>query len=676
MANASPSSHAIKILLVEDSLAEARLLREVLKGTTLRQFDLVHVQRLRAAIEHLNQQVFDVSLLDLTLPDSYGLESLRLLIQCCPSLPIVVLTNTNDDDLALEAVRQGAQDYLVKQHVTGEVLVRSLRYAIERKQISQALQEANNVLELRVQERTQELQHTNDCLKQEIQQRQRIQERLELAQRVCGIGAFEWNIQQNQFTLTAELEALYQQVPGSFGGTYADWINSIHPSDRDRVEQEVQYAIHTQTLLDTEFTTLGGDGAIRWIAARGSVFYDEHGNPLRMLGINTDITDKKQLEAQFLRAQRLESIGTLASGIAHDLNNILTPILAVAQLLPLKLPNLDDHHRRLLKLLEVSGRRGAEIVKQILSFARGTECQRVLLNVGHVLIELETMLQQTLPKSIEIHIDVASDLWLVFGDVTQLQQVLMNLCVNARDAMPHGGHLTLEASNLRVSEQFARKHLDAKTGSYVMIAVSDTGTGIPPEVVDRIFDPFFTTKEVGKGTGLGLSAVIGIVKGHGGFVDVQTKINQGSRFTIYLPATQDIVAQTDVNSAVLEGNSELILVVDDEAAIREVTRTTLESYNYRVITATNGNDAIALYQEHKNEISSILVDMIMPKMDGLTAIPILRQLNPTIPIIVMTGQASKEVMAQVANASIYSFLQKPFTTQELLKTLRQATASL
>jgi PAS domain S-box-containing protein len=656
-------------LLVEDNLPEARLLQELLQGVGVRSFRLDHVKRLAEAIARLQAEAFDAVLLDLTLPDSYGLASLDTLIQQAPSLPVVVLTNTNDDDLAVQAVRHGAQDYLVKRLVTQDMLVRSLRYAIERKQAAEALREANEILELRVRQRTAELETANDRLLQEVQQRQTVQERLELAQQAGKIGSFEWHLPSQQVTWTAELEGLYGLAAGSLGDRAEDWLATLHPEDRPKVEQELQQALSSGRGLETEFRILWPDGSLRWIAVKSSLFHDTAGIPLRLIGIHMDITEKKQLEAQFLWAQRLESLGTLASGIAHDLNNILTPILAVVQLLPLKLPDLTPQTWQMLHTLESSAQRGADLVKQILSFARGVEGKRVNLQVQHLLLEIEKIIQQTLPKSIAIHTDLPNDLWMVVGDATQLHQVFMNLCVNARDAMPQGGTLSITADNLLVDEPYARMHLDARMGPYVVVTISDTGMGIAAEIVHRIFDPFFTTKAVGQGTGLGLSAVLGIVKSHGGFVEVHSQVNQGSQFKVYLPAQRSVQLQTSPTLDPLMGDQEWILVVDDEASICEITKVTLETHNYQVLTASDGIEAIAVYAQHKDEIHSVLMDLMMPAMDGASTLIMLRRLNPEVFAIAMSGLNSTEAVAQAEQLGFQRFLAKPFTTRELLQVL-------
>lgn len=674
-ASIQPLEHPnIHVLLIEDNLAEARLLQEILKDTVSGRFSLAHVKRLGEAIAQLDTTRFDVALLDLTLPDSDGLASLDVLIRNAPSLPIVVLTSTNDDVLALDAVRHGAQDYLVKRHVNLDILVRSVRYAIERKQASVALREVNETLELRVQERTAALETANTALKQEVASRQSIQNRLGLAQQAGKIGTFEWNLHTDTFTWSVELEALYGLPPRSFAPDRTDWLATIHPEDRPQVELELDRSRETACGLDLEFRIIYPDSEIHWIAVKSSIF--PVGDTIdRTIGIHMDITEKKQLEQQFLRAQRLESLGTLASGIAHDLNNILTPILSVAQLLPLRLLDLDDRTQNLLVILESSARRGAELIKQILSFAKGIEGKRVCLQPHHLIQDIQKIVHQTLPKSIEIETELPADLWMVLGDMTQLHQVLMNLCVNARDAMPQGGMLTIEATNHSIDEAFARQHLDAVAGNYVSIAVIDTGTGIPPQLMHRIFDPFFTTKDIGNGTGLGLSAVLGIVKSHGGFLDVRSEPDRGTKFQIYIPACH-APSQSIENEAELPiGNGESILVVDDEIAIGELIKTTLETYNYRVLVAKDGAEAIAIYADNRDRIDSICIDMMMPIMDGLTTVSVLHQLNPNLPVVAMSGLNSVESVDRAERCGCRHFLAKPFTTSDLLQIIRASLAN-
>ncbi len=361
----------------------------------------------------------------------------------------------------------------------------------------------------------------------------------------------------------------------------------------------------------------------------------------------------------------------MASGIAHDLNNILTPILAVSQLLPLKFPNIYSEHEHLLEILEDSARRGADLVKQVLSFARGVEGKRMTLQVKHLIREVVKIIKQTFPRSIEVCIDVAPDLWTVYGDSTQLHQVLMNLCVNARDAMPDGGSLTISAENLLIDENYARMNLDAKVGPYTVVTVADTGVGIPREIVERIFEPFFTTKELGKGTGLGLSTVIGIVKSHGGFVNVYSEVGRGTQFKVYLPAAQKIQIESTPQLEPLAGKEELILVVDDEPAIQEITRASLETHNYKTLVASDGIEAIALYAQNRDKISAVLMDIMLPSLDGLTAIRTLQKINPSVKIVATSGLASSSKLAQASTTNISGFISKPYTVKELLLTLQK-----
>src|SRR5262249_46844327 len=284
-----------------------------------------------------------------------------------------------------------------------------------------------------------------------------------------------------------------------------------------------------------------GDEAVI-VESQWTLVSDDAGQPKSILIVNTNISEKKKMEAQFLRTQRMDSIGTLAGGIAHDLNNVLAPILMSVEMLKEKFK--DDQSRRMLTILESSAKRGADMVKQVLTFARGVDGERVLLQTRHLIKEVTKIMGETFPKTIQVKSNVSEKLWTIMGDATQLHQVLLNLAVNARDAMPDGGTITVTAENTSLEQIPEQKNFDAKPGFYVVIKVSDSGTGIPPEVIDKIFEPFFTTKEMGKGTGLGLSTVLGIVKSHGGFVQVETEINKGTTFLVYLPASEAAQNQT------------------------------------------------------------------------------------------------------------------------------------
>ncbi len=412
------------------------------------------------------------------------------------------------------------------------------------------------------------------------------------------------------------------------------------------------------------------DGKKIIVASRWTLMRDPAGLPKSILTVDTDITEKKQLEARLFRTQRLESLGTLASGIAHDLNNILTPMGTIAQLLPLKHLQIDESSQQMLKLLESNAKRGSDLVQQILSFTRSSEGKRTIVSISQLIEDIEQMIIRTFPKFIDIHTDISPDVGIVLGDSTQLHQVLMNLVVNARDAMPNGGSLRISATKLSLNQNHHKIRIGAKIGSYIVITVSDTGVGICPEIINRIFDPFFTTKEVGKGTGLGLSTVMGIVNNHGGFVEVSSEIEVGSQFQVYLPSSEESIDSVVDEIELPIGQGELILVVDDEAAITQITKTTLEIHNYRVMTAENGIEALALYTLHKNEIQLVLMDMMMPSMAGGTAIRTMKIMNREVQIIAMSGLASAEALTQVTGG-IQGFLPKPFTIHELLNSVQQ-----
>ena len=334
----------------------------------------------------------------------------------------------------------------------------------------------------------------------------------------------------------------------------------------------------------------------------------------------------------------------------------------------------DQTGRHLLKTMETSAQRGAAIVRQVLTFARGVEGERVALQPRHLLREMEKLAAETFPKGIRVESDMAADLWSVLGDATQLHQALLNLCVNARDAMPRGGVITLEAANIVLSRESAEKIPGAQPGSFVCLRVTDTGTGIPPEIEAKIFEPFFTTKGVGKGTGLGLSTVLGIVRSHGGFVRVASKVGQGTTFELYLPSTTNelVAVKSETATPWPRARGEGILVVDDEAAVREVARQALMEFGYQVITAARGAEALRIFQKRQREIQVVLTDMMMPEMDGPTLVAALRVLDPKVRIVGITGMSDMAGMSGLKTLALSAMLAKPFTIKKLLGAVREA----
>ncbi|MBN8420296.1 MAG: PAS domain S-box protein [Verrucomicrobia bacterium] len=430
-------------------------------------------------------------------------------------------------------------------------------------------------------------------------------------------------------------------------------------------------AVLTKGEWSGEIQQITKGGGLVLIEARWTLVRDDIGRPQAVLAINSDITEKKKMEQQFLRAQRMESIGTLAGGIAHDLNNVLAPILMSIDLL--RLTSRDERARSVLSTIETSAKRGADMVKQILSFARGVEGERVVINIRHIIEDMQHLVQDTFPKEIIFRTELDRELPLFSGDHTQIHQVLLNLCVNARDAMPKGGTLTVTATSLQVDDNYAGMTTGSIPGRYLRVKVTDTGTGIPAEVVNKIFDPFFTTKEHGKGTGLGLSTVLSIVKSHGGFLNVYSEPGNGTTFSICFPAMD---APEDVSARVEEdthprGNNEMILIVDDEAAVRAITQQTLETYGYRVLTAADGTEAVALYSVHRAAIDVVVTDMMMPVMGGQATIQVLQRLDPDVKIIAASGLANDGGAARASAMGVRHFLPKPFTAQTILTALRQ-----
>jgi len=447
------------------------------------------------------------------------------------------------------------------------------------------------------------------------------------------------------------------------------WCAAIHPEDRCRFAELQQRSLATGQSFNLECRVQKPSGQEIWVYLTATMETKDVELRGGMIFCLLDLTERKNTVKQIERTQRLHSIGVLAGGIAHDLNNALTPILMGLDMLRNRCPE----QAKLLDSLQSSARHGAGVVKQLMAFAKGTEGERIPIQLRHLLKEVEKIISNTFPKNIRLQVNCSSKVSVVVGDATQLQQVIINLCVNARDAMPDGGVLTVELDSKDVDAMFAGTVAGAKVGKYVVIKVRDTGVGIAPEIIEHIFDPFFTTKAPDKGTGLGLSTVVGIVKGHEGFIQVYSQPSKGATFGIYLPADRPSHDTKFLRkpSAQFSGNGETILFVDDEPIIREVVVEVLQRLGFKLVVAVDGADGLVKAMEHLTELKAVISDMHMPHMDGMGLIHALRRIKPGLPAIIVSGRLDESVKDQLNSFGQTSSLQKPFTESQLVETLKQ-----
>ncbi len=548
-----------------------------------------------------------------------------------------------------------------------EFIVGIIRDVSMMKQQEHEIRKLNEELERRVTIRTYELQTANKELVKEIQERQRVEDELRKLTRAVE--------QSSSSVIITDVHGTIEYVNPKFvqvSGYSPEEVIGRNPRIlKSGHTKPKEYAEMWKTILagqewHGEFRNRRKSGEHYWEYASLSPIKNERGEVTHFIAVKEDITERKSLEAQFRRAQRLEIIGTLAGGISHDLNNVLAPILMGIQVLRIKVH--DEKGRQVLSTIEASANRGADIVKQVLTFARGSEGERTTIQMKHLLREIEEIVHETFPRSIRVEADIARDLLPVSGDATQLHQVVMNLCVNARDAMPDGGTLSIKAQNIELDEKGVATHLGAKKGRYILFSVSDTGMGIPQEHVEKIFDPFFTTKEIGKGTGLGLSTVQAIVRGHGGFVTVYSEPERGSQFKVYLPVgeTQKSGSAGNAPAEMPHGHGECILVVDDELPVREITREVLTAYGYQVILARNGREALDQYEQNRHRIRAVITDMMMPQMDGATLIRELHRVDESVRILAVSGLANYETSDDLNIPNVHAFLTKPYKPEKLL----------
>jgi PAS domain S-box-containing protein len=602
-------------------------------------------------------QPYAMAFVDVRMPPGWdGIETTRQIWQVCPDMQIVICTAYADccwSDVQEQIKPRDRMLILKKPFDIIEVLL----LAISLTEKSRLLLESKSHLqdlEQRVKLRTQELEASQLAAHEKASL-------LELSRDailVCGLDhrVTYWNKSAERLYVWTSAEAVGRLV------------TDLKDQNSETFQQACDKVIQTGE-WDGELQQVGKDGRKLIVEGRWTLLRDAAGQPLSILSVNTDITERKKVEDQLLRAQRMESLGTLAGGIAHDLNNALTPIMMSIELL--KIQEQDPLRMGVLATIENSARRGADMVRQVLSFSRGVEGQRVEVQAGHLLKGIEKIVNETFVKNIRVRCDIPADLWVVQGDPTQIHQMLLNLCVNARDAMPNGGTINLRAANHLLEEQCAAMIAGAKPGPYLLIELEDTGTGMPPEVIDRIFEPFFTTKELGKGTGLGLSSALAIIKSHQGFIRVSSELDKGSLFQVYLPAQMGggINPPPPVTAEMTRGNGELVLLIDDEDALRKITGQTLESFGYQVLPAADGVEASTLYATHKDKIAVVLTDMMMPVMDGPATIQVLMRMNPQVRIIAASGLNVKDMVARATSAGVKHFIPKPYTAETLLRML-------
>jgi PAS domain S-box-containing protein len=492
---------------------------------------------------------------------------------------------------------------------------------------------------------------------------------LEKAQAVAHIGSWVAELDGSDgLGWSAETYRIFGVEPAGCAATAAAFFGFVHPDDREAVRAASQAAVESRSPYDLEHRIVRADGEVRWVHGRAEIVCDDRGAPLRMVGTLQDVTDRRRLEEQLRTAQRLESIGRLAGGVAHDLNNALT---AIAGYTELALSALESGHPARPDVQEIrrAAERAESVTRQLLAFSRRQRLTPRVFALQESVANLGRLLQRVLGANIVLHTDVEPGLSHIHGDAGQIEQAVLNLAVNARDAMPDGGRLTIRARTIDADEAFARAHPPLTTGRYVELSVSDTGQGMSAEVRARLFEPFFTTKEIGKGTGLGLAMVYGTVQQSGGCIFVDSELNRGTTFRLYFPPAAE--APEAPAAAASEAT---ILVVEDEVPVRNLVLAALRGQGYRLLAAGAADEAIELAARQAHRIDLLLTDASMPGMGGVELATHLVRSQPAMRVVVMSGYTRDEVAVPGAAAPV-AFMQKPFTPTQLRVKVRDVLAA-
>ena len=589
------------------------------------------------------------------------------------------IIDSQNKEVWLETVKSPILDY--SGRAIGTVGIS--RDITKRKRAEETLRQAHDELERIVKERTADLEKVNEQLSLEIDERMQVeealrksQERYALATHAARVGVWDWNVQKNEFYLDANVKEILGYSDSEIPNELEVWAEYVHPEDKQSVMETFQDHIDGKTPeFVFEHRMIHKDGSVRWIMARGTAIRDAQGNPIRVVGTDVDITrrkqaeeKKKELEEQVQQAQRLEAIGTLAGGIAHDFNNLLMVIQGNTSFL---LYDIDSSHPHFdtLKNIEKSVRDGAKLTNQLLGYARKGKYEVKLVNLNQFVQETADAIART-KKEIVFHLELSEDLFAIEAEQGQIEQVLFNLYVNAVDSMPSGGKIIIKTLNLS-HEDIQGKLFVPKPSDYVQLTVTDTGTGMDKKTQERIFEPFFTTKEMGRGTGLGLASVYGIIKSHGGYIEVKSEKGHGTTFTIFLPAcTNEIHKNDESDDRIIEGNG-TILLVDDEELVLEAGVKMLGKLGYSVLEAGSGTEAVEVYKDNKEAIDLVILDMIMPEVGGVETYDKIKEINPNIKVLLSSGRSLDDQATEILNRGCDSFIQKPFNLQKLSNKIKE-----
>jgi PAS domain S-box-containing protein len=522
-------------------------------------------------------------------------------------------------------------------------------------------------------QRYDRLRQRSAALEQEVAERRRVEARTQLALTASQMGVWELDLAADRLEWSDSMAAIFGLSPAQAPTTRAGFAAVIHPEDRDAALDSVDRAIREKTDIANEFRTIWPDGTVHWIAGHARLVTDQEGNATRVIGVGMDIGERKSLEEQLRQGHKMEAIGQLAGGVAHDFNNLLTVIHGYADLV-LATMTTEDARRADVDEIVKAASRAAGLTRQLLAFSRKQVLQPTLVDVNSLVGNTCGMLRRLIGEHVELVTNLAGDLDSVYADAGQLEQILMNLAINARDAMPQGGRLSIETAAVALDDSSAMHHADVKPGSYVMLAVVDNGTGMDEQTQERIFEPFFTTKERGRGTGLGLATVYGIVRQSGGYISVETRPGCGATFRVFLPrAGAPLVGDSPVAGfEPAPTGSETLLLVEDEEAVRFLSRALLERAGYHVLDAADPQQAEDVFRQHADAIDLLVTDVIMPGSSGPSLFARLSAERPSLKVLYMSGYADESMVHASTLIPKGEFLQKPFTAEALMYKVREA----